>query len=246
MAFYGGNGSPSNPVAANFAQCLEFDALQVPSVAQSLNFPENSFGLQSYGRGGPSFGGAQLPAARKYTTAAQVGVAYSSYITISSWLFTSGPLTIVAAAGSDSIPSWMTVAVQTVYGGTRIYLYGTPDVAGTFNFTLKISDSSTPEPMYGTSDPQTVTVAATGSLSPVSPPTPGNYAKCTADYVGGDFMGEPASADSTPMKLQEALAECVNFASNKTRANAAWSMWLAHKRSGINAQNLKYNIVPTP
>jgi hypothetical protein len=246
MAFYGGNGSPSNPVAANFAQCLEFDALQVPSVAQSLNFPENSFGLESYLTAPMSFGAQQLPAAPTIKPAAQVGVAYSSYILISNWLFTNGPLTIVAASGSDPIPSWVRFDVITGYGGTKVYMSGTPTAAGTVKFTLKISDSSTPTPLYGITSQQVVNVAATGSLNPVSPPTPGNYATCQSLALAGDFAGNALSADSTPMKLQEALCECVNFASNKTRANAAWSMWLAHKRSGINAQNLKYNIVPTP
>lgn len=82
---------------------------------------------------------------------ATVGVAYSSTLTLGGYYV--APVTIDVSTGA--MPGWMSASAS----GSVITFSGSPDVAGTFNFTPRATDSSTPA-RTGTAAAQTVVVSA--------------------------------------------------------------------------------------
>jgi hypothetical protein len=71
-------------------------------------------------------------------------------------------------------------------------------------------------------------------------------------YVPGDFATNPGTADSLGTMFCMAVAEAANFATDQTRAQAAWTKAAAYRRPNANApanpyaSNPQYNIVKTP
>lgn len=67
-----------------------------------------------------------------------------------------------------------------------------------------------------------------------------------AKYTGGspgDFMGYPTSATGYPAMYQAALAVCVRYATDQTRAQAAWAKFQQWQRIDYSG-NPKYNEIP--
>jgi hypothetical protein len=72
-------------------------------------------------------------------------------------------------------------------------------------------------------------------------------------FVAGDFASNPSASDSLGSMFCMAVAEAANFATNQTRAQAAWAVCAAHRRPSANAptpnpfaNGSSYYIVPTP
>jgi hypothetical protein len=92
----------------------------------------------------------------------------------------------------------------------------------------------------------------TAAMTPQTPPTTGNSAVSISPYLAGDFAGHPEATDSFGVMFRMAVAEAANFATDQTRAQAAWNVTFAHVRpsavapANMYASNPQYNIVKTP
>jgi hypothetical protein len=65
----------------------------------------------------------------------------------------------------------------------------------------------------------------------------------TTGYVPGDFYGYPWAADGYPAQMQGTLAALVDHATDKARAQDAWTKFKQYARCDYST-NPKYNIVP--
>lgn len=65
-------------------------------------------------------------------------------------------------------------------------------------------------------------------------------------YKAGDYAGNPWSSTGYPPQLQPALAQARDYATDQTRAQAAWAMFQSRARDPVQvyADNGKYDIVP--
>jgi hypothetical protein len=92
----------------------------------------------------------------------------------------------------------------------------------------------------------------TTAMTPKTPPTTGNSAVSMSTYVPGDFATNPGTADSLGTMFCMAVAEAANFATDQTRAQAAWTKAAIYRRPNANApanpyaSNPQFNIVKTP
>lgn len=91
------------------------------------------------------------------TATAQVGVPYSSTLTLSGTYI--GTVTMGTSAGS--LPSWMSVSVS----GNTVTYSGTPDSTTAVSFTPTATDSSSPTPKVATGSAQSITVDAAPAMT---------------------------------------------------------------------------------
>jgi hypothetical protein len=156
--------------------------------------------------------------------------------------YTSGsPVTFVDNGGSGSGAT----ATMTAYQGAITGISMTNPGAGySSNVSVVIGGS-------GSGAAFTVNRLTT-AMAPKTPPTTGNSAVSKSLYIAGDFGGAPGTADSLGTMFCMAVAEAANFATDQTRAQAAWTKVAAYRRPNANAPanpyaiNPQYNIVKTP
>lgn len=134
-------------------------------------------------------GGTPMTLTGTLAGSAQVGVAYSSTLTLGG-AFTA-PVTISAASGA--IPAWMTVSVS----GTTVTFSGTPTASGTVSFTPKATDSTTPTAQTATGPAQSINVAANPmTLTGTLPGATAGTAYSATLTLGGAFTA-PVTIDAS-------------------------------------------------